>query len=221
MPLFRSLRSVPYQYTDLFFAAVVRLMRRQTTAVFFATSAAEHQEPEFFIVIGNFTKPSLTHKNQTCFLPRPTLFALTTEVHIFSLGVHSLLTYYVIHDIMFSFKYKSIMQKEGHMDIQRKKGMLDTCVLSVLKQGPSYGYELIGRVSSCIPVSESTLYPILKRLEASGCLTTYKQEHNGRLRKYYQITEAGEQKIRLFLEEWSEMERIYAFVKHMSQEETE
>ena len=93
--------------------------------------------------------------------------------------------------------------------------------MCIRHRGPSYGYELHGRVSSCIPVSESTLYPILKRLEASGCLTTYKQEHNGRLRKYYQITEAGEQKIRLFLEEWSEMERIYAFVKHMSQEETE
>lgn len=107
------------------------------------------------------------------------------------------------------------------MDTQRKKGLLDTCVLAVLKKGPSYGYELIGLVSSCIPVSESTLYPILKRLEAGGCLTTYKQEHNGRLRKYYRITPAGEEKIRLFLEEWSEMERIYHFVKHTSEEESQ
>lgn len=106
------------------------------------------------------------------------------------------------------------------MDSQRKKGLLDVCVLAVLHQGPSYGYELIGRVSPCVPISESTLYPILKRLEAGGCLTTYRQEHNGRLRKYYQITEAGEERIRQFLEEWSEMERIYAFVKHTSQEGT-
>ncbi len=53
------------------------------------------------------------------------------------------------------------------MDIQRKKGLLDVCVLSVLKKAPSYGYELIGAVSQCIPISESTLYPILKRLESS------------------------------------------------------
>ncbi len=107
------------------------------------------------------------------------------------------------------------------MDAQRKKGLLDTCVLAVLKRGPSYGYELIGAVSQCIPVSESTLYPILKRLEAGGCLTTFKQEHNGRLRKYYQITPAGEEKIKLFLEEWSEMERIYAFVRKADEEESQ
>ena len=120
-------------------------------------------------------------------------------------------------------KYKvkhSIVQKEVKTDTQRKQGLLDTCVLAVLKKGPSNGYELIGLVSPCIPVSESTLYPILKRLEAAGCLTTYKQEHNGRLRKYYQITPAGEERIRLFLEEWSEMERIYTFVKHTSEEES-
>lgn len=107
------------------------------------------------------------------------------------------------------------------MDTQRKKGLLDVCVLAVLHRGPSYGYELIGSVSACIPVSESTLYPILKRLEAGGCLTTYRQEHNGRLRKYYQITQAGEERIRLFLEEWSEMERIYTLVRHNSEEESQ
>lgn len=47
------------------------------------------------------------------------------------------------------------------MDIQRKKGLLDVCVLAVLRRGPSYGYKIIGEVSSCIEVSESTLYPIL------------------------------------------------------------
>ena len=58
------------------------------------------------------------------------------------------------------------------MDIQRKKGLLDVCVLAVLRRGPSYGYKIIGEVSSCIEVSESTLYPILKRLEANGYVTT-------------------------------------------------
>ncbi|WP_394926971.1 PadR family transcriptional regulator [uncultured Robinsoniella sp.] len=104
------------------------------------------------------------------------------------------------------------------MDIQRKKGLLDICVLSVLKQGPSYGYLINGEVSKCIEISESTLYPILKRLESTGCLTTYKQEYNGRTRKYYKITDAGIAKIQEFLNEWEEMKQIYAFIEKNSQE---
>ena len=104
------------------------------------------------------------------------------------------------------------------MDTQRKKGLLDICVLAVLRAGPSYGYLLIREVSQCMPISESTLYPILKRLEASGCLTTYQQEHNGRTRKYYRLTKAGDERIRVFLSEWDEMQRIYRFVEERSQE---
>ena len=104
------------------------------------------------------------------------------------------------------------------MDTQRKIGLLDICVLAVLRAGPSYGYLLIREVSQCMPISESTLYPILKRLEASGCLTTYQQEHNGRTRKYYRLTKAGEERIRVFLSEWDEMQRIYRFVEERSQE---
>ncbi|MDO4274762.1 MAG: PadR family transcriptional regulator [Eubacteriales bacterium] len=99
------------------------------------------------------------------------------------------------------------------MDIQRKKGILDICVLSVLQKGPSYGYLIVKEVSECIEISESTLYPILKRLETAGNLTTYKQEYNGRMRKYYKITESGKQKIHDFLSEWEEIKKIYAFVQ--------
>ncbi|MGI5895085.1 MAG: PadR family transcriptional regulator [Candidatus Merdivicinus sp.] len=106
------------------------------------------------------------------------------------------------------------------MDTQRKKGLLDICVLAVLKRGPSYGYELIKNVSQCIPISESTLYPILKRLENGGSLTTYQQEHNGRIRKYYLITPIGTEKIRAFLDEWQEMQQIYTFVQTMNGEES-
>lgn len=99
------------------------------------------------------------------------------------------------------------------MDIQRKKGLLDVCVLAVLRRGPSYGYKIIGEVSSCIEVSESTLYPILKRLEGSGCVSVYAVEHNGRLRKYYRITEAGRERISSFLAEWHTVMGIYAFIE--------
>lgn len=91
------------------------------------------------------------------------------------------------------------------MDVQLKRGILDVCVLTVLRRGESYGYRLVKDVSEIIAVSESTLYPILKRLEAGGQVTVYSAEHNGRLRKYYRITEAGEQRIHGFLDEWREL----------------
>lgn len=94
------------------------------------------------------------------------------------------------------------------MDGQLKRGLLDACVLTVLRRGDSYGYRLTRDVGEIIPVSESTLYPILKRLEAAGQLTVYSMEHNGRLRKYYRITEAGEQRIRTFLDQWRELVRV-------------
>ena len=99
------------------------------------------------------------------------------------------------------------------MDVQRKKGLLDVCVLAVLQRGSSYGYQIVRDVSACIAVSESTLYPILRRLEANRLVTTYTQEHRGRTRKYYQITTAGGARVSAFLGEWEEVKQIYAFVK--------
>ena len=99
------------------------------------------------------------------------------------------------------------------MDIQTKKGVLEICVLAALKKEPSYGYKIVGDVSRCIEISESTLYPILRRLEGGGFLSTYTLEHNGRLRKYYQITPDGEQKVRDFLEGWEQLRLIYAFIR--------
>ena len=93
------------------------------------------------------------------------------------------------------------------MDVQLKRGMLDACVLTVLRRGESYGYQLVRDVDALIHISESTLYPILKRLESCGQVTVRSAEHNGRLRKYYQITQAGEQRIHAFLDEWRELMR--------------
>ena len=99
------------------------------------------------------------------------------------------------------------------MDVQRKKGILEICVLAVLKKGPSYGYLIIRDLEQCVQISESTLYPILKRLEQNGSLKTYSQEYNGRLRKYYELTEEGQHKIDLFLGEWDEWKMMYQFVE--------
>lgn len=98
------------------------------------------------------------------------------------------------------------------MDAQLKKGLLDVCVLSVLRKGESYGYKIITDIAPYIAISESTLYPILKRLESTGNVTTQSREFNGRLRKYYRITERGIERIREFIEDVREFERIYEFI---------
>ena len=98
------------------------------------------------------------------------------------------------------------------MDIQLKRGLLDVCVLSAIKNGDSYGYKIIKDMMPYIKLQESTLYTILKRLELSGMLTVYTMEHGGRLRKYYRITNAGLGRIEDFKEEWREVMSIYRFV---------
>lgn len=104
------------------------------------------------------------------------------------------------------------------MDIQLKRGILEVCVLAVLRRGDSYGYQLVKDVSEWIPISESTLYPILKRLEGSGFVTVYSVEHNSRLRKYYRITENGVNKINDFIVEWKELMAIYQAIKNEMEE---
>lgn len=98
------------------------------------------------------------------------------------------------------------------MDAQLKKGILDVCVLVALKERDSYGYQIIKDVSPIVEISESTLYPILKRLEAGGFVTTYSMEHNSRLRKYYRLTDQGRQRIRDFLVEWEDVMRAYRYI---------
>lgn len=99
------------------------------------------------------------------------------------------------------------------MDAQLKRGLLEVCVLKALEKGDSYGYQIIKDVSACIVISESTLYPLLKRLEAAGALTVYSVEHNGRLRKYYRIMEKGREQLAQFLAQWQEVMRVYQFIK--------
>lgn len=98
------------------------------------------------------------------------------------------------------------------MDIQLKRGLLDVCVLAAIKDEDSYGYKIIKDLKPCIELSESTLYTILKRLEAAHMLTVHTAEHGGRLRKYYHITQAGLGRIADFKEEWKELLSIYRFV---------
>lgn len=105
------------------------------------------------------------------------------------------------------------------MKTQLKKGLLDICVLAALIEGDSYGYQLIQDTKEIVEMSESTLYPILRRLEDSKYLTSYKEEYNGRLRKYYRITDLGKKHVLIFLQEWKDMNRVYQFIKERAKYE--
>ena len=98
------------------------------------------------------------------------------------------------------------------MDIQLKRGLLDVCVLAAIKSEDSYGYQIIKDMKPFVEISESTLYPILRRLENAKLLTVRTAEYNGRLRKYFSITPAGLARIDDFKEEWKEIVAIYQFV---------
>ena len=102
------------------------------------------------------------------------------------------------------------------MDSQMKKGMMEACILAVLSRSDSYGYQLIKDMEPIMRLSESTLYPVLRRLEAAGCLTVYSVEHNSRLRKYYAITDEGRKRIAAFMDEWAEVRRVYDFIAEVN-----
>ena len=102
------------------------------------------------------------------------------------------------------------------MDAQMKRGLIEACILKLLLRGDSYGYQLVREAEEVLSISESTLYPVLRRLETAGALTVYSMEHNGRLRKYYAITDAGRQKISDFLTEWEDVMKVYDFIRRES-----
>jgi len=104
------------------------------------------------------------------------------------------------------------------MDIQLKRGLLDVCVLAAIKSKDSYGYQIIKDIKPYVEISESTLYPILRRLETAECLTVRSEEYNGRLRKYYSITPLGLERIAAFISEWKEIMSIYQFVTREDEE---
>ncbi|MEG0017016.1 MAG: PadR family transcriptional regulator [Gordonibacter sp.] len=99
------------------------------------------------------------------------------------------------------------------MNAQMKRGFLEVCVLASISRQDSYGYQIVKQVPRILQLTESTLYPLLKRLEAAGFLTVYSVEHNGRLRKYYHITDAGIHHINEFLREQNDIIAIYEYVK--------
>ena len=99
------------------------------------------------------------------------------------------------------------------LDAQMKRGLVENCVLAALARGDSYGYQIVKDLSSVVAVTESTLYPILRRLEGAGALTVYSVEHNGRLRKFYRLTPIGRRQLENFAADWDELAAMYDFIR--------
>ena len=90
------------------------------------------------------------------------------------------------------------------MTFQLGSVLLDACVLAVLSGGDAYGYVLTQKVKEVIDISESSLYPVLRRLKKDGCLTTFDKPFGGRNRRYYSITEKGRERLKETTDEWKQ-----------------
>ena len=90
------------------------------------------------------------------------------------------------------------------MVFQLNSPLLDGCVLAVLDQGDAYGYSLTQQIKQQIDISESTLYPVLRRLQREGCLAVYDRQFQGRNRRYYTITQSGRELLSDCRRDWSE-----------------
>lgn len=89
------------------------------------------------------------------------------------------------------------------MKTQLKKGTLDMCVLAVLARGDSYAYELVSTLSETMEISEGTIYPLMRRLQAEAWVSTYLVESSsGPPRKYYTLTDQGRRSLEAMQEEW-------------------
>lgn len=101
------------------------------------------------------------------------------------------------------------------MDAQLKKGVLDLMVLSVLKSMDAYGYIIYQRLNASLGISESTIYPILRRMVKAGYMDTYlKPSGLGPARKYFTLTDAGHEQHGRLLQSWRSFEStVNTFIK--------
>ena len=79
-------------------------------------------------------------------------------------------------------------------------GLLDTLVLAIVAKEDTYGYKITQEIREAIEMSESTLYPVLRRLQKDECLETYDMEYMGRNRRYYRTTSKGNSQLNLYIQ---------------------
>lgn len=108
------------------------------------------------------------------------------------------------------------------MTYQLTAPLLDACVLGIVRSEDSYGYTLTQKVRQVVDVSESTLYPVLRRLQKADYLRTYDAPYQGRNRRYYAITEEGKKMLEFYESEWNEYkEKIDGLIKGTGMEPSE
>lgn len=90
------------------------------------------------------------------------------------------------------------------MAFKIESNLLDACALAILNRGDTYGYEITQEMKKATDISESTLYPVLRRLQQNKLCFTYDQPYQGRNRRYYSITEGGKLKLEEYKEMWTE-----------------
>lgn len=90
------------------------------------------------------------------------------------------------------------------MGFKIESALLEACVLSVLSKGDTYGYVLTQSMKQVLDISESTLYPVLRRLQKNEYLRTYDQPYQGRNRRYYSVTDKGKEQFEIYKKEWKE-----------------
>lgn len=90
------------------------------------------------------------------------------------------------------------------MGFKIESALLEACVLSVVMKEDTYGYMLTQSMKNVLDISESTLYPVLRRLQKEEYLATYDEPFQGRNRRYYTITDKGRAKYAEYAEEWKE-----------------
>ncbi|MDR0445614.1 MAG: PadR family transcriptional regulator [Oscillospiraceae bacterium] len=90
------------------------------------------------------------------------------------------------------------------MTINATGALLDLCVLAVVSRGDAYGYALTQDVKRTLEVSESTMYPVMRRLQTQQCLETYDTPYEGRNRRYYRLTDTGRQTLETLKEDWTD-----------------
>ena len=97
------------------------------------------------------------------------------------------------------------------MVFNTRAALLDGIVLAVVSREAegTYGYKITQDVRKAIDISESTLYPVLRRLQKENCLETYDMAFDGRNRRYYKLTETGRAQLKLYKSEWTVYSRIF------------
>lgn len=109
----------------------------------------------------------------------------------------------------------------GHWSSQFRKGLLELCILALVRDKRDHGYRLVGRLALVegLEASESTVYPILSRLKSDGLVTARKEASSGGPpRQVYEITEAGRQRLERLAEYWRRLtESVYAVLRNSSE----